>query len=68
MYKSEGGFGLAGVGLEALSIIFREFVCVPIERAESEAEVAHAGADDPSGVGRLWFLGSVAVRRRGGGP
>ena len=68
MYESEGGVGLAGVGLEALSIKFREFVSVPIERAESKSEGAHTGADNPSGIGRLWFLGSVTVRGWGGGP
>ena len=68
MYESEGGFRLAGVGLEALFEVFREFVSVPIERAERESEVAHTGADNPSGVGRLWFLGSVTVRGWGGGP
>jgi hypothetical protein len=40
VYESEGGFGLAGVGLEALSVIFRKFVSVPVERAKSKPTVS----------------------------
>ena len=51
MDECEWGFRLARISLEALSVILREFVCVSVKRAESESEVAHAGAYNPISVG-----------------
>ena len=51
MNECEGGLRLACVGVEALSVVLRKLVCVSVEWARRKSKVAHAGADNPVGVG-----------------
>ena len=51
MEESESWFVVgASVGLETLTIPFRQFICVTFERSRNEALGSHTWADDPGCV------------------